>query len=208
MYLSGSTSGFSVLFHRSVCPFFEPIPHCLGCCSFIVSLKSQGASVFQLCSPPSILCLFWRGVLLPLHINFRISLSISIKWLGGILVGIALNLLGLPSWLSGKESTCQCRRHKRRGFDPWVRKIPWRRKWQPTSVFLPGKSHGQRTWRATVYGVVKSQTQLGEMVTGRKARGLQTEEIGCKCQTFFLSLKQQEERYFPLLHTNLKRGFF
>ena len=29
-------------------------------------------------------------------------------------------------------------------FDPWVRKIPWRRKWQPTPVFLPGKSHGQR----------------------------------------------------------------
>ena len=31
------------------------------------------------------------------------------------------------------------------GFDPWVRKIPWRREWQPTSVFLPGKSHGQRS---------------------------------------------------------------
>ena len=33
----------------------------------------------------------------------------------------------------------------RRGFDPWVRKIPWRRAWQPTPVFLPGKSHGQRS---------------------------------------------------------------
>ena len=40
-----------------------------------------------------------------------------------------------------KEPTCQCRRHR---FNPWVRKIPWRRKWQPTPVFLPGKSHGQR----------------------------------------------------------------
>ena len=47
---------------------------------------------------------------------------------------------GLPWWLSGKESTC---RWRRRGFDPWVRKIPWRKKWQPTPVFLPGKSHGQ-----------------------------------------------------------------
>ena len=37
-----------------------------------------------------------------------------------------------------KESTCQCRRH---GFDPWVGKIIWRRKWQPTPVFLPGESH-------------------------------------------------------------------
>ena len=31
------------------------------------------------------------------------------------------------------------------GFDPWVRKIPWRREWLPTSVFLPGKPHGQRS---------------------------------------------------------------
>ena len=51
-------------------------------------------------------------------------------------------LLKLPQWLTGKESTCQCRRC---GFDPWVRKIPWRRKWQPTPVFLPGKSHEQRS---------------------------------------------------------------
>ena len=36
----------------------------------------------------------------------------------------------------------QCRRS---GFDPWVRKIPWRREWQPTPVFLPGESHGQRS---------------------------------------------------------------
>jgi len=40
----------------------------------------------------------------------------------------------------------QCRRHcKRRRFDPWVRKIPWRRAWQHTPVFLPGESHGQRS---------------------------------------------------------------
>ena len=52
---------------------------------------------------------------------------------------------GLPWWLSSKESACQCGRHMRHGFDPWVRKIPWRRKWQPTSVFLPGKPHGQRS---------------------------------------------------------------
>ena len=39
----------------------------------------------------------------------------------------------------------QCKRHKRCGFDPWVRKMPWNRKWQLTSVFLPGKSHGQKS---------------------------------------------------------------
>ena len=50
--------------------------------------------------------------------------------------------MGLPWWLSGKESACQCRRHR---FDPWVRKIPWRRAWQPAPVFLPGESCGQRS---------------------------------------------------------------
>ena len=50
-----------------------------------------------------------------------------------------------PSGTSGKESYCQCRRHKRHGFNPWVGKIPWSRKWQPTSVFLPGEFHGQRS---------------------------------------------------------------
>ena len=42
----------------------------------------------------------------------------------------------------GKEPTCQCRNY---GFDPWVGKIPWRRKWQPTPLFLPRKSHGLRS---------------------------------------------------------------
>ena len=50
-----------------------------------------------------------------------------------------------PGGASGKEPTCQCRRPKRRGFYPWTGKIPWRRKWQPTPVFLPGESHGQRS---------------------------------------------------------------
>ena len=48
----------------------------------------------------------------------------------------------LPRWSSGKASTCQCRRG---WFDPWVGKMPWRRKWQPTPAFLPGKFHGQRS---------------------------------------------------------------
>ena len=81
--------------------------------------------------------------------------------------GVASSLnLSLPSWYrayrlqippwgipeceyqsggaSGKEPACQCRRYERYGFDPWVRKIPWRRAWQPTPVFLSRESHGQR----------------------------------------------------------------
>ena len=59
--------------------------------------------------------------------------------------------MGLPTWLSGKKPTCQCRRH---WFDPWVRKISWRRKRQPTPVFLPRKNPmDRRAWQATVHGV-------------------------------------------------------
>ena len=49
---------------------------------------------------------------------------------------------GLPWWLRGQSVCLQCGRP---GFDPWVGKIPWRRKWQPTPIFLSGESHGRRS---------------------------------------------------------------
>ena len=52
---------------------------------------------------------------------------------------------GIPRRCSGKESSCQCRRRKRHGFHPWVRTVPRSKKWQLTPIFLPGKSHGQRS---------------------------------------------------------------
>ena len=58
---------------------------------------------------------------------------------------IYVPIAGLPWWLSSKETACHYRRLKRCRFDPWVRKIPWSRKWQPTPVFLPGKFHGQKS---------------------------------------------------------------
>ena len=60
-------------------------------------------------------------------------------WVGLFYVG------GFPGGAIGKEPACQCRRYTTCGFNPWVRKIPWRRAWQPTPVFLPGESHGQRS---------------------------------------------------------------
>ena len=56
-----------------------------------------------------------------------------------------MDINGLLWWLSGKEFTFQCRSLRRRVVDPWVRKIHWRRAWQPTPVFLPGESHEQRS---------------------------------------------------------------
>ena len=62
-------------------------------------------------------------------------------------------MLGFPGGSSGKKKkkpACQCKRHKRFRFDPQIGKIPWRRACQPTPVFLPGESHGQR--RLVGYG--------------------------------------------------------
>ena len=63
-----------------------------------------------------------------------------------ILIALHLSAIitdtSFPGGACDKEPTCQCWRCKRCGFDPWVGKIPWSRKWQPTPVFLPGESHG------------------------------------------------------------------
>ena len=64
--------------------------------------------------------------------------------------------LGFPGGASGKEPACQWRRYKRCRFNLWVGKIPWRRAWQPTPVFLPGESHGQKTLTGYSQGCKKS----------------------------------------------------
>ena len=70
--------------------------------------------------------------------------------------------IGLPKWPSGKEPTCQCRRQKRLRFNPWLRKIHWKGKWQLSTVFLPGNPHGQRSLGAYSPWDCKSQTWLSE----------------------------------------------
>ena len=72
--------------------------------------------------------------------------------------------LGLPRWCNGKESVCQFRRLRRWGFNPWVGKIPWRKKRQPIPVFLLGKFHGERSLVGSpcVHGVTNSWTQLSD----------------------------------------------
>ena len=64
-----------------------------------------------------------------------------------------------------KNPPANAGRCKRCGFDPWVEKIPWRRKWQPTPVFLPGESMDRGAWRATVHGVTQSWTRLKRLGT-------------------------------------------
>ena len=68
-------------------------------------------------------------------------------------VVININWWGFPGGARGKEPACQRRRHKICSFDPWVRKIPWRRAWQPTPVFLPGESHGQSIPKSRLWSI-------------------------------------------------------
>ena len=74
------------------------------------------------------------------------------KWL----FGKSTEEFGLRQGGSVVKKACPCRRRRRRGFDPWVRRIPWRRKWQITPVFLPGKFMDRGAWWATVHRVPKS----------------------------------------------------
>ena len=67
-------------------------------------------------------------------------------------------LTGFPGSISGKEPVCQCRRHKRSRFDPWVVKIPWRRKWQPLQYAFLENPMEQGAWCAIVHGFAKSWT--------------------------------------------------
>ena len=81
-----------------------------------------------------------------------------LKWLNIELPYYPWWRVRLPWWLRQHSVCLQCGRP---GFDPWVRKILWRRKWQPTPVPLPGKSHGRRSL-VCYSGVAKSWTRLSD----------------------------------------------
>ena len=73
---------------------------------------------------------------------FQILLGEYLSWILECSVPSIIGNYRLPWWLRWSRIHLQCGRP---GFDPWVGKIPWRRKWQPTPVFLLGESHGQRS---------------------------------------------------------------
>ena len=70
--------------------------------------------------------------------------------------------LGGEASLVAQRSKSVCLQCGRPGFDPWVWKIPWRGKWQPTSVFLLENHMDGGAWWATVHGVAKSRTRLSD----------------------------------------------
>ena len=91
----------------------------------------------------------------------------------------------------GQRIRLQSRRHRRIGFYPWVGKIPRRRNWQPTPVFLPRKSHGQRSLAGYTQsiGVPDSPTRLGRRSTDLHSQAYTL--IYCFCQTWKFQRKIQ-----------------
>ena len=86
------------------------------------------------------------------------------------LAGFKLGM-GFPGGASGKEPSCQSRRHDRQGFDPWGGKIPCRRAWQSTPEFLENpKDRG--AWRAAVHGVAQSRPRLSDLSLTQVGHGL------------------------------------
>ena len=67
-------------------------------------------------------------------------------------------MMDFPGGAVVKIPPANCRRRKRNGFDPWTGKMPWKRKWQHTPVFLPEKSHGQRSLAGSSWGHEESDT--------------------------------------------------
>ena len=70
---------------------------------------------------------------------------------------------GFPGGNSGKEHDCQCRRHKRHGFNPWFGKIPWRGHGNPLQYSCLDNPINRGAWQATVHRVAESQTQLKQL---------------------------------------------
>ena len=144
-----------VCIHRSVCIYV---------CVYIVCMYIVVMHYFQ-----------WRWTLLNKFSSFwnylwtELCLGlIPLTFTGGGFKNSLLKLIiGFPKWWSSEESTRQWRRHRRCGFDPWVRKIAWSRKWQLTPVFLPGKFHVRRSlagygpWSHEESDTTKHKTRYG-----------------------------------------------
>ena len=86
--------------------------------------------------------------------------------------------MGFPGGSTGKESACQCRR---RGYDPWVRKICRIRKWQPTPVFLPGESLWTEEFGGLQY--IGSQRVRHNLATKQQHRGPDTQPVNAEMIT-------------------------
>ena len=130
--------------HTHVCVHTKLLQSCPTLCD-PMDYISPGSSVHR------ILQEYWSGLPCPPPGNFSTqgsNLHLYVSW------------IGFPGGTHGKEPACQCRRWKRHRFNLWVGKIPWRRTWQPTPVFLPGESPGTEEPGGLQSTGLQSQTRL------------------------------------------------
>ena len=126
-------------------------------CGFLFTLQLAGSAAMCFCTQPLSFLTFgllidkigeWaEGKIQDWRIFRFLPVLNFIAWIFKIFVCLQVFNVSLcrTRCFSGKGSACQSKRWRRHGFDPWVEKIPCRRYWQPTPVFLTGKSHGQRS---------------------------------------------------------------
>ena len=100
------------------------------------------------------------------------------------------SLTGLPWWLRGKESACECRRH---GFNPWVGKIPCRRKWHPLQYFFLGSPTDRGAWQATVHGVTKESDTTEQQILQGVFPLLFADEGACLIYFYVLRAKYSSQ---------------
>ena len=111
----------------------------------------------------SLTCITDISDLTPAHFSLYLLLPLALSSANShiflqqyYMLAFSQSILGFPGGPSGKESVHRYRRHKRHRFDSWVRKIPWRRKWQSALVFLLGESPGQRgAWQVIVHRITE-----------------------------------------------------
>ena len=143
-----------------------PFNHLILCCPLLL-LPSIFSSI-SVFSSESVLCIRW-----PKYWSFICQVLRFIMNNMDTSAFRTYNLIGLeeciwlPRRLSGKESTCQCRRHKRRRFDPSVGKISRRSKWQPTPVFLQRVGHDWGTKHSQTWGPYQSKFNQRNRISRR-----------------------------------------
>ena len=128
------------VYHLSLPVYSLPLPNSCFCVHYSVCLNALLSNICQNSTQAPGTSFFPTVVLLYYIARTMIWYVILI-----LLKLIGTLLSGLPQWLSGERICLQCRRHRKCGLNPCVRKIPWKRAWQPTPVFLLGESHGQRS---------------------------------------------------------------
>ena len=135
---SSSSGAFSHLICSRRNEWVDVIAHYLPIYLLYVSISVYLLPIYPSIHPSMHECMYWCvSVYSYIHLCVYVSIHLSFYLSIHVCLWVCIYLPGFLGGSDSKESTCNAGRP---GFDPWVRKIPWKRAWQPTSVYLPGES--------------------------------------------------------------------